>query len=89
MWQRIKRRLRKYGEFMKKKILIIFVIVFVLILSILLFAKCLKDNRAKADIDVKFMSDYGNLTIGMLNKSIQTEEIAIHKYDTENTNRKE
>lgn len=31
------------------------------------------------------MSDYGNLIIGMLNRSIQTDETVIHKYDVENT----
>lgn len=38
-----------------------------------------------SDIDTKFMSDYCNLIIGMLNRSIQTEEVAIHMYDSQNT----
>ena len=39
----------------------------------------------QTDIGTNFMSDYGNLIIGILNRSIQSEEVAIHKYDTENT----
>lgn len=67
---------------MKKKIL---VIALILVLLGVLCANYLKDNRVQADIDTKFMSDYQNLTLGMLNQSIQTEEVAIHKYDVENT----
>ena len=59
--------------------------VFLLVVSGMLYANYLKDDRVQADIDTKFASDYGNLIIGMLNKSIQTEEIAIHRYDVENT----
>ena len=59
--------------------------VFLLVVSGMLYANYLKDDRVQADIDTKFASDYGNLIIGMLNKSIQTEEVAIHKYDVENT----
>lgn len=60
-------------------------IALVMVLLSILIVDYYKDNRVQSDIDVKFMSDYGNLTIGMLNRSIQTEEVAIHKYDTENT----
>ena len=60
-------------------------IALVIVLLSILIVDYYKDNRVQSDIDVKFMSDYGNLTIGMLNRSIQTEEVAIHKYDTENT----
>lgn len=70
---------------MKKKVFTGLVIALILILLGMLYADYLKDNRIQADIDTKFMSDYGNLTIGMLNRSIQTEEVAIHKYDNENT----
>ncbi len=70
---------------MKRKSFICFAVAFVLILSGMLCADYLKDDRIQADIDTKFMSDYGNLIIGMLNRSIQTEEVAVHKYDTENT----
>lgn len=70
---------------MKRKSFICLTVVLIIILSGILCADYLKDNRIQADIDTKFMSDYGNLIIGMLNRSIQTEEIAIHKYDTENT----
>ena len=57
----------------------------ILVVSGLLYVNHLKADRVQADIDTKFAGDYGNLTIGMLNKSIQTEENAIHKYDVENT----
>ena len=70
---------------MKRKGFIYLTVVLVLILLTMICADCLKDDRIQADIDTKFMSDYGNLIIGMLNRSIQTEEVAIHKYDTENT----
>lgn len=70
---------------MKRKGFICLTVVLIIILSGILYADYLKDNRIQADIDTKFMSDYGNLIIGMLNRSIQTEEVAIHKYDTENT----
>lgn len=70
---------------LKRKSVICLLIALLLVALILLGAGRLKGERIQADIDVKFMSDYGNLIIGMLNKSIQTEEIAIHKYDTENT----
>ncbi len=69
---------------MKRKSFICLTVVLIIILSGILCADYLKDNRIQADIDTKFMSDYGNLIIGMLNRSIQTEEGAIHKYDTEN-----
>ena len=69
----------------KKRIYIGFMITLVIILLSILIVDYYKDNRVQSDIDVKFMSDYGNLTIGMLNRSFQTEEVAIHKYDTENT----
>lgn len=69
----------------KRKIFICFAVALILILSGMLCLDCLKDDRIQADIDTKFMSDYGNLTIGMLNRSIQTEEVFIHKYDKENT----
>ena len=48
-------------------------------------AHCYNDSRIQKSIDTQFMSDYENLTQGMLNISIQTDEAAIHKYDTENT----
>ncbi len=60
-------------------------IVLLLVVSGMLYANYLKDDRVQADIDTKFASDYGNLIIGMLNESIQTEEVAIHKYNEENT----
>ena len=69
----------------KKRIYIGFMIALVIVLLSILIVDYYKDNRVQSDVDVKFMSDYGNLTIGMLNRSIQTEEVAIHKYDTENT----
>lgn len=69
----------------KKRIYIGFMIALVMVLLSILIVDYYKDNRVQSDIDVKFMSDYGNLTIGMLNRSIQTEEVAVHKYDTENT----
>ena len=69
----------------KKKIYIGFMLTLVIVLLSILIVDYYKDNRVQSDIDVKFMSDYGNLTIGMLNRSIQTEEVAVHKYDTENT----
>ncbi|MBQ4543751.1 MAG: hypothetical protein IJA19_06250 [Clostridia bacterium] len=61
------------------------IVAVVLILLGTICSDYLKDERIQADIDTKFMSDYGNLIIGMLNQSIQTEEEFIHKYDTENT----
>lgn len=69
----------------KKRIYIGFMIALVMVLLSILTVDYYKDNRVQSDVDVKFMSDYGNLTIGMLNRSIQTDEVAIHKYDTENT----
>ena len=69
---------------MKRKSFICLTVVLIIILSGILCADYLKDNRIQADIDTKFMSDYGNLIIGMLNRSIQTKEVAIHKYDIEN-----
>ena len=68
-----------------RKSFICLVSALILVFSCMLYVDYLKDERVQADIDTKFSSDYGNLIIGMLNKSIQTEEIAIHKYDTENT----
>ncbi|MBR2404947.1 MAG: hypothetical protein IKA95_04755 [Clostridia bacterium] len=68
-----------------RKSFICLLIALILVISAILFANHLKDDRIQADIDTKFVSDYGNLIIGMLNKSIQTQETAIHKYDTENT----
>ena len=70
---------------MKRKSFICIIVALVLILFGMLCADRLKDERIQADLDSKFMSDYGNLIIGMLNKSIQTEEVAIHEYDIENT----
>lgn len=69
---------------MKRKSFICLTVVLIIILSGILCADYLKDNRIQADIDTKFMSDYGNLIIGMLNRGIQTKEVAIHKYDIEN-----
>jgi len=68
-----------------RKSFICLLIALILVISAILFANHLKDDRIQADIDTKFVSDYGNLIIGMLNKSIQTEEVMIHKYNTENT----
>ncbi len=70
---------------MKRKSFICLTVVLIITFSGILCADYLKYNRIQANIDTKFMSDYGNLIIGMLNRSIQTEEVAIHKYDTENT----
>ena len=69
----------------KKRVYTGFILTLVIVLLSILIVDYYKDNRVQSDVDVKFMSDYGNLTIGMLNRSIQTEEVAIHKYDTENT----
>ena len=60
-------------------------IVLVVILSGILWVNSLEGDRIQTDIGTNFMSDYGNLIIGILNRSIQSEEVAIHKYDTENT----
>ena len=68
-----------------RKSFICILIALILVVSGILYANHLKNERVQADIDTKFASDYGNLIIGMLNKSIQTEDVAIHKYDTENT----
>lgn len=70
---------------MKIRGFIYLAVALVVILLVMLCVDSLKDERFQADIDTKFMSDYGNLIIGMLNRSIQTEEDVIHKYDTENT----
>ena len=70
---------------MKRKAFVCLAVALILILSGILYADYLKDDRIQADIDTKFMSDYGNLIIGMLNQSIQTEEEIIHKFDAENT----
>ena len=70
---------------MKRKGFIYLAIALILILLTVICADYLKDEHIQADIDAKFMSDYGNLIIGMLNRSIQTDEVAIHKYDSENT----
>jgi len=68
-----------------QKSFICLLITLILVVSGILYANYLKDDRVQADIDTKFASDYGNLIIGMLNKSIQTEDVVIHKYDAENT----
>ncbi len=70
---------------MNRKKYIYLLVVLVLVISTMFYVDYLKDDRIQADIDTNFASDYGNLIIGMLNKSIQTEEIAAHKYDVENT----
>ena len=70
---------------MKRKSFICLTVALILILTGMLYADYLRDDRVQADIDTKFSSDYGNLIIGMLNRSIQTEEVFIHKYDKENT----
>ncbi len=70
---------------LNRKSFISLLIALILVVSGMFYVDYLKDDRVQADIDTKFVSDYGNLIIGMLNKSIQTEEIAIHKYNTENT----
>ncbi len=67
-----------------KSIICLFVVLGLLLLGTICVHR-LKDDRIQSDIDTKFMSDYGNLIIGMLNRSIQTQEVAIHKYDIENT----
>ena len=77
--------LKEKIEMFNRKSLIYLLVVLIIVVSGMLCANYLKDERIQADIDTKFASDYGNLIIGMLNKSIQTEEIAIHKYDVENT----
>ena len=40
-------------------------IALVIVLLSILIVDYYKDNRVQSDIDVKFMSDYGNLTIGI------------------------
>ncbi len=70
---------------LSRKSVICLLIVLILVVSGMLYVDYLKDERIQADIDTKFVSDYGNLILGMLNKSIQTEETAIHRYNTENT----
>ena len=70
---------------MKRKSFICLVVVLALIILAMFGVNYLKQERIQADINTKFMSDYGNLIIGMLNRSIQTQEDAIHKYDIENT----
>ena len=69
----------------KRKVFICLAVALILILLGMVYAQYLKDDRIQTDIDGKFFSDYQNLTLGMLNRSIQTEEVAIHKYDVENT----
>ncbi|MBP3337746.1 MAG: hypothetical protein J6L59_05010 [Clostridia bacterium] len=68
-----------------KRILKSLIITLLMILLGFLITDYYEEDRIQANIDTKFMSDYGNLIIGMLNKSIQNEEIVIHKYDVENT----
>lgn len=70
---------------MRKKIYNATIIALVVFLLAITVVNQYRNNRLQADIDTKFMSDYGNLIIGMLNKSIQTDAAAIHKYDVENT----
>jgi len=70
---------------LNRKSFIYLLISLILVVSGMLYVDFLKDDRIQADIDTRFASDYGNLIIGMLNKSIQTEEVMIHKYNTENT----
>ena len=60
---------------MKIKSVICLIVAVVIIILGLLCVGCLKDECAQDDVDTKFMSDYGNLIIGMLNSSIQTEEM--------------
>ena len=67
---------------MKRKSFICLTVVLIIILSGILCADYLKDNRIQADIDTKFMSDYGNLIIGMLklqytNMILKTQDMAI------------
>ena len=69
----------------KRKIFISLAVTLILILSGMLFTHLLKDDRIQSEIDVKFSSNYQNLILGMLNRSIQTKEVAIHRYDVENT----
>ena len=70
---------------MKRKSLVWLLVALLLLVSIFYYADFLKDDRRQAEIDTKFSMDYGNLIIGMLNRSLQTDEDAIHKYDAENT----
>lgn len=70
---------------MNRKIFICLMVALIVILSGVACVNCFKNERMQAEIDTNFMSDYGNLIIGMLNSSIQTKETAKHKYDTENT----
>lgn len=44
-----------------------------------------KIHTTQTEINTKFRDDYTNLTLGMLNRSIQTDEHAIHSYDIANT----
>jgi len=68
-----------------KKILITFSVIVIIILTSFCIKECYINDRIQSEINTKFMSDYGNLIIGMLNKSIQTDKIVIHKYNKENT----
>ena len=70
---------------MKRKSLICLTVALIIVISGTLCINHLKNERMLSDIDTKFMSDYCNLIIGMLNRNIQTEEVAIHRYDSQNT----
>lgn len=70
---------------LKRKKLVWLLVALLLVVSGSFCAYYLKDDRRQAEIDTKFSMDYGNLIIGMLNRSLQTDEAAIHKYDAENT----
>ena len=70
---------------MSKSKLFTFFVIITLILSVILLSAYYKNESRQSDINTQFMSDYGNLIIGMLNRSIQTDETIIHKYDVENT----
>ncbi len=70
---------------LNRKSFMCLLVALILVVSGMLFVDYFEEDRIQADIDVKFASDYGNLIIGMLNESIQTEEDAVHKYNSENT----
>ena len=69
-------------KMMKRKSFICLVVAIVLILSGMLYADYLKGDHIQADIDTKFMSDYGNLITGMLNRSILYISTILKTQDT-------
>lgn len=69
----------------KRKCFITLSVVLIITLVGIIFADNLRDDRIRAKIDTDFMVSYNELILGMLNRSIQSEEIPMHKYDTSNT----